>query len=254
MSPSRTAWHVLSKPVHSSQLAASAFAVKYVRTLATVNPGRPTQPHEIPRFPCVDAHAAREERILSTGPYLVSPSASKDPSGSGPEPPYARPSPTSYQLYHHTEPFSLIYSQTPLPQFSLAYETWGTLNSAKSNAILLHTGLSASSHAASSKLNPAPGWWEKFVGPGKALDTNQFFVICANVLGGCYGSTGPSSPNPMAGDGDGSSRAYGTNFPVLSIWDIVKAQWRLLDHLGIEKLYASVGSSMGGMSSLATAW
>lgn len=246
--------HALKKAACSPRVTASAFAIEHARTLATVSTGRPTQPRGIPSFPCVDAHAAREERILTTGPSLVSPSASKDPSSSGPEPPYARPSPTSYQLYHHTKPFSLIYSPVPLPQFSLAYETWGTLNSSKSNAILLHTGLSASSHAASTRLNPSPGWWEKFIGPGKALDTNQFFVICTNVLGGCYGSTGPSSPNPLAEDGDGTSRAYGTNFPVLSIWDIVRAQWLLMDHLGIEKLYASVGSSMGGMTSLAAAW
>jgi homoserine O-acetyltransferase len=237
-----------------SQISASTFAIKHIRTLATVSPSRPTQPREIPKFPCVEAHATREKRILSIGPSLESSSASKDPSASGPEPPYARPSPTSYQLYHHAQPFQLIYSPTPLPKFSLAYETWGALNSRKSNAILLHTGLSASSHAASTNLNPAPGWWQKFIGPGKALDTNQFFVICANVLGGCYGSTGPSSPNPVAGDGDGTSPAYGTNFPILSIWDIVRAQWHLIDHLGIEKLYASVGSSMGGMSSLATGW
>lgn len=220
---------------------------------------------EVPSFPCVDAHAAREEKILkhraSTGPALTSPasvqssSGSKDPSDSGPEPPYARPNPQSYKLYHHASPFPLVYSPTnPLPEFDIAYETWGTLNASKTNAILLHTGLSASSHAASTELNPAPGWWEKFIGPGKALDTDQFFVICTNALGGCYGSTGPSSHNPVAGDADGLGAEYGTNFPVLSIWDMVRAQWELVDHLGIDKLYASVGSSMGGMSSLATAW
>lgn len=232
-----------------------------------------SKPRDAPSFPCVDAHAAREERILkrsvgTAGPALTSPPTSsspssssssststKNPSESGPEPPYARPNPKSYKLYHHAEPFQLIYSpENPLPEFDIAYETWGTLNASKSNAILLHTGLSASSHAASTELNPSPGWWEKFIGPGKALDTNQFFIICTNVLGGCYGSTGPSSPNPLAGDADGLGREYGTNFPVLSIWDMVRAQWMLIDHLGIDKLYASVGSSMGGMSSLATAW
>lgn len=253
MSSSRTVSHALKKAVQNLQPATSALTIRRAG-LATVSPGRPTQPRGPPKFPCVDAHAAREERILSTSPSLMSPSPSKDPSQSGPEPPYARPSPTSYQLYHHAKPFSLIYSPTLLPQFTLAYETWGTLNPTKSNAILLHTGLSASSHAASTRLNSSPGWWEKFIGPGKALDTNQFFVICANVLGGCYGSTGPSSLNPTAGDEEGTSRVYGTNFPVLSVWDMVRAQWHLMDHLGIEKLYASIGSSMGGMSSLATAW
>lgn len=114
--------------------------------------------------------------------------------------------------------------------------------------ILLHTGLSASSHAASSQLNPLEGWWEKFIGPGKALDTDQFFIICTNVLGGCYGSTGPSSIDPRIG------QPYATRFPVLSIFDMVRAQFSLLDHLGIHRLYASVGSSMGAMQSLAAGW
>lgn len=190
-------------------------------------------------FPCVDAHAARESKILSSRPYPSS--------DSGPEPPYARPSPTSYKTYHHSKPFPLTY-RSILPSFDIAYETWGTLNAAKDNAILLHTGLSASSHAASTELNPDTGWWEKFIGPGKALDTNQFFVICTNVLGGCYGSTGPSSNDPSSGT------KYGTNFPILSIFDMVGAQFELLDHLGIEKLYASVGSSMGAMQSLCAGW
>ncbi|KAF8339212.1 Alpha/Beta hydrolase protein [Cantharellus anzutake] len=208
-----------------------------------------------PKFPCVVAHAERESRLqagLRPAPAFLSPSPTPaNPSASGPEPPYARPNPTSYRIYHHSEPFPLIYSRTPFPEFDIAYETWGELSPAKDNAILLHTGLSASSHAASTSLNPASGWWEKFVGQGKALDTDQFFVICTNVLGGCYGSTGPSSINPHSAE-DGAP--YGTNFPVLSIFDIARAQFHLLDHFGIKKLYASVGSSMGGMTSLATAW
>jgi homoserine O-acetyltransferase len=140
------------------------------------------------------------------------------------------------------------YRAEPLPEFEVAYETWGTLSPARDNAILLHTGLSASSHAASTRENSAPGWWEKFVGPGRALDTDQFFVVCANVLGGCYGSTGPSSVDPT------TRRPYATTFPVISIFDMVRAQYALLDHLGVEKLYASVGSSMGGMQSLAAGW
>lgn len=140
------------------------------------------------------------------------------------------------------------YSADPLPEFDVAYETWGTLSPARDNAILLHTGLSASSHAASTRENGAPGWWEKFIGPGRALDTSQFFVVCANVLGGCYGSTGPSSVDPTTG------KPYATTFPVISIFDMVRAQYALLDHLGVEKLYASVGSSMGGMQSLAAGW
>ena len=184
-------------------------------------------------FPCVDAHAQRESRLRAD---------------SGPEPPYARPNPASYRTYHHPHPLPLAYSLTPLPSFDIAYETWGTLSPQKDNVILLHTGLSASSHAASTPANPAPGWWEKFIGPGKAIDTNQFFVICTNVLGGCYGSTGPSSIDPATG------KHWATRFPIVSIFDMVNAQFRLLDSLGINKLYASVGSSMGAMQSLAAGW
>jgi homoserine acetyltransferase len=201
-----------------------------------------------PSFPCVDAHKARESRLLSSS---SSPPASS--SESGPEPPYARPSPTSYKVYHHPKPLALIYG-FHLPSFDIAYETWGTLNPQKNNAILLHTGLSASSHAASTKLNPADGWWQKFIGPGKALDTDQFYVICTNVLGGCYGSTGPSSLDPTSSSSPHDATRYGTNFPILSIFDMVSAQFHLLDHLGIDSLYASVGCSMGAMQSLAAVW
>ncbi|KAF8305632.1 homoserine acetyltransferase [Clavulina sp. PMI_390] len=244
-----------ARPVRASVATSSTSPNAAAETTAAVPPTSPI-------FPCVDSHSDREERILQSmaqagapsGPVITS-AASKDPSTSGPEPAYGRPNPSQYKRFHYKEPFPLIYSPSnPLPQFDIAYETWGTMNATKSNVILLHTGLSASSHAASTELNPAPGWWEKFIGPGKALDTDQFFIICTNVLGGCYGSTGPSSHNPAAGDADGLGSEYGTNFPVLSIWDIVRAQWKLIDHLGIEKLYASVGSSMGGMSSLAAAW
>ncbi|EJD01563.1 homoserine acetyltransferase [Fomitiporia mediterranea MF3/22] len=200
-----------------------------------------------PSFPCVDAHAARESRILQSS-SLRSSEKDVDPSTSGPEPAYSRPRPTEYLTYHHDKSFPVIYSDTALPEFDIAYETWGRLSPARDNVILLHTGLSASSHAASNALNPSEGWWEKFIGPGKALDTNEFFIICTNVLGGCYGSTGPSSIDPRTGT------YYGTHFPILSIFDMVKAQFALLDHLGIDKLYASAGCSMGGMQSLATAW
>ena len=197
---------------------------------------------ERPVFPCVEQHAARQSRILSS---LAS--TSSDPSSSGPEPPYARPAPQSYKTYHHRAPMPLTYA-APLPEFTVAYETWGTLSPSRDNVVLLHTGLSASSHAASTPANPAEGWWEKFVGPGRAIDTNQFFVVCTNVLGGCYGTTGPSSLDPATGD------PYATRFPVVSIFDMVRAQFCLLDHLGVDKLYASVGSSMGAMQSLAAGW
>ena len=221
--------------------------VRNARLLSYGSPAaspKPSIARSRPSFPCVDQHAARESRILQD--YV--PKFLREPSDEGPEPAYSRPKPTEYQLFHHSEPFPLTYSADPLPSFDIAYETWGTPNAAKDNAILLHTGLSASSHAASTPLNPSEGWWEKFIGPGKALDTNQFFVICTNVLGGCYGSTGPSSIGPR------TNSYYGTTFPVISIFDMVNAQFKLLDQLGIGKLYASVGSSMGGMQSLAAAF
>jgi len=210
-----------------------------------------------PSFPCVDAHAAREARLQKgfKGAITATP-PSPASSSSGPEPPYARPSPESYKIYHHSEPIELVYSGS-LPSFDIAYETWGTLSPKKDNVILLHTGLSASSHAASTETNPSEGWWEKFIGPGKALDTNQFYIICTNVIGGCYGSTGPSSFLPPASDPEGTTQGkerYATNFPVLSIFDMVRAQFKLLDGLGIGEIYASVGSSMGAMQSLAAGW
>lgn len=221
---------------HARPSSVSAHSVRPART-ETLSPSR-----HFPSFPCVDQHAARERRILSQRA-----SQSPDPSSSGPEPPYARPSPSTYQVYHHAKPLPLTYAE-PLPGIDIAYETWGTLSPARDNVILLHTGLSASSHAASTRENPAPGWWEKFIGPGRALDTRRFFIICTNVLGGCYGSTGPSSIDPATG------KPYATTFPVIGIFDMVRAQYALLDHLGIEKLYASVGSSMGAMQSLAAGW
>lgn len=196
-------------------------------------------------FPCVDANEARAERLRNQGPALESNSSSSTSTDDGPEPAYSKVV-SGYELFHYDQPFSLDYGGE-LPSFSLAYETWGKLNPSKSNCILLHTGLSASSHAASTPKNPSKGWWEAFIGPGKPLDTNKYFIICTNVLGGCYGSTGPSSPHPSDG------QAWATRLPLLSLWDMVRAQFKLLDHMGIEKLYASLGSSMGGMQSIAAA-
>jgi len=206
-------------------------------------------------FPCVDqnelrAHRLRQQRDSKADPAAINlPNLPNPPPKSseedGPEPAYANVV-SGYQVYHHAQPYALDYGGH-LPSFDLAYETWGALNAARDNVVLIHTGLSASSHAHSSAANPSEGWWEKFIGPGKAVDTNKFFVICTNVLGGCYGSTGPSSADPSDG------RPYATRFPVLSIFDMVRAQFHLLDSLGIDKLYASVGSSMGGMQSVAAA-
>ncbi|KAF4544747.1 Alpha/beta hydrolase fold-1 [Lasiodiplodia theobromae] len=179
-------------------------------------------------FPCLDALENRSATLQKRS--LL-----------GPEPSYTT---GNHENFVCKEPMLLDWGGI-LPEFNIAYETWGNLNADKSNAVLLHTGLSASSHAHSTEANPQPGWWEKFIGPGKPLDTDKYFVICTNVIGGCYGSTGPSSIDPANG------QRYATRFPILTMEDMERAQFRLLDHLGIDKLYASVGSSMGGMLSLA---
>ena len=153
---------------------------------------------------------------------------------------------TGYRLYRHEAPFSMRLGGS-LPGFSIAYETWGRLTPSRDNAVLLTTGLSPGSHARSHPDAPAPGWWEEFVGPGLALDTNRWFVVCSNVLGGCAGSTGPASIDPRTG------RPFGMSFPSLTIEDMVTAQHALLRHLGIERLHLAIGSSMGGMQSLAIA-
>ena len=134
-----------------------------------------------------------------------------------------------------------------LPEVTLAYESWGTLSEAADNAILIFTGLSPSAHAASSDEDSSPGWWEYMIGPGKAIDTNRFYVVCANTLGGCYGSTGPGSVNPETGEN------YGADFPDVTVEDIASSGYYLMRDLGVEKLHAAVGSSMGGMSSIAYA-
>ncbi|KDR83904.1 hypothetical protein GALMADRAFT_54589 [Galerina marginata CBS 339.88] len=221
---------------------------RLLRALSSKSCPPPTP--EQPNFPCVDAHAARESRLKASflAPTTRDSSSFSSDTDTGPEPPYARPNPATYHTYHHPHPLPLTYSATPLPSFDIAYETWGTLSPKRDNVILLHTGLSASSHAASTPANPAPGWWEKFIGPGKALDTDQFLVVCTNVLGGCYGSTGPSSVEEATG------KPWATRFPIVSIFDMVNAQFCLLDHLGVDKLYASVGCSMGAMQSLAAGW
>ena len=132
-----------------------------------------------------------------------------------------------------------------LPEFKLAYETWGKLNAARSNAVLIFTGLSPNAHAASSSADPEPGWWEKMVGPGKPLNSNRYFIICLNSLGSCKGSTGPNSINPATGE------PWRLAFPELAIEDIAASGALLLDALGIDQLHAMVGPSMGGMTALA---
>ena len=128
---------------------------------------------------------------------------------------------------------------------TIAYQTYGSLNAAKSNAFLICHALSGDQHVAN--VNPVTGkngWWETMVGRGKPIDTDRFFVVCANVIGGCMGSTGPASTNPSTG------RPYGLEMPVVTIADMVRAQAMLLDHLGIETLFCVTGGSMGGMQVL----
>jgi len=127
----------------------------------------------------------------------------------------------------------------------IAWECWGELNSDRTNAVLIFTGLSPSAHAASSREDPVPGWWEEIIGPGKPLDTRRYFVICVNSLGSCFGSTGPASIDPHTGD------LYRLNFPVLSLEDVARAGYTVLHQLGIERVCATVGPSMGGMTTLA---
>jgi homoserine O-acetyltransferase len=126
----------------------------------------------------------------------------------------------------------------------LAYETWGALNAARDNAVLILTGLSPSAHAASNAIDDSPGWWEDIIGRGKAIDTNRWFVICVNSLGSCKGSSGPASINPATGE------PWRLDFPELSLEDVGNAGYELARGLGIERLAALVGCSMGGMSAL----
>ena len=150
-----------------------------------------------------------------------------------------------------------MHAGAQLPQFTLAYETYGTLNKRRDNAILLFHAMTGSQHAAGFNDDVAgvgerwtsemhDGWWDGFIGPGRALDTDRFFVICANYLGGCYGSTGPTSPKS---DGE----IWGANFPAIRLADIVDSQLKLVEHLGIETLHAAVGASIGGLLALSLA-
>ncbi|MEP6535814.1 MAG: homoserine O-acetyltransferase [Bryobacteraceae bacterium] len=132
-----------------------------------------------------------------------------------------------------------------LAPVDVAYETYGALNSARTNAILIEHAFSGDAHAAGiSHDGGKPGWWDNMIGPGKAFDTNKYFVICANVLGGCKGTTGPQSINPANG------LPYAMQFPVITMSDVVRLQKMLVEHLGIERLLSVAGGSMGGMQAL----
>ncbi len=140
-------------------------------------------------------------------------------------------------------PFNLSTGGT-LPELKIAYETYGTLSPQKDNAVLIFHALSGDSHVAAHDEQDDPGWWDILIGPGKYVDTNRYFVICANVLGGCRGTTGPDSVNPETG------KEYGFNFPPISVSDIVDSQKKLVESLGIKRLLAIIGGSLGGLMAL----
>ena len=135
-----------------------------------------------------------------------------------------------------------LYHGGTLRGAQIAYESWGELNAARDNAILLFTGLSPSAHAAATEQDPSPGWWQRMIGPNLALDTSRYFLVCVNSLGSCFGSTGPASIDPATG------KRYGIGFPQLAVEDIASAAYAAMRALGIEQLAAVVGASLGGMS------
>jgi homoserine O-acetyltransferase len=164
----------------------------------------------------------------------------KSDQGQNGQPPYDSQTVT----FTKDEPL-VLDSGVELAPFTIAYQSYGVLNEARSNAIMICHALTGDQHVANDHpITGKPGWWDMMVGPGKPIDTNKYFVICTNVLGGCMGSTGPSSLNPATGE------SYGLDFPVITIADMVRAQARLIDHLGIDSLFSVIGGSMGGMQVL----
>jgi homoserine O-acetyltransferase len=141
-------------------------------------------------------------------------------------------------------PSFLLDCGVSLPQVSVAYEMYGQMNADRSNVILVEHAFTGDAHAAGIGEDGKPGWWDRMIGPGKAFDTNQYCVVCSNVLAGCRGTTGPASINPATG------LPYGMSFPVVTIGDMVRLQKALLDHLGVERLLSVAGGSMGGMQVL----
>ncbi len=156
----------------------------------------------------------------------------------------ASPAPVHAQFMRFQQPLPL-QSGAALPDYTLAYETYGTLNAARSNAVLVCHALNAGHHVAGVDEQGREGWWDNLVGPGKPLDTDRFFVIGINNPGSCFGSTGPMHVNPATG------RAWGSDFPVVTVEDWVDAQARVIERLGITQLAAVLGGSLGGMQALA---
>jgi homoserine O-acetyltransferase len=147
-------------------------------------------------------------------------------------------------LYDRDDPLVLSSGRTLAP-VEVAYETYGTLNADASNAVVICHALTGDAHAAGHHGDPSRrGWWDTLIGPGKAVDTDRFFVVCSNLLGGCKGTTGPRSIDPATG------RRYGMSFPPITISDLVAVQRRLLHHLGVRQLHAAIGGSLGGMQVL----
>ena len=152
---------------------------------------------------------------------------------------------TKYFTFANSPNELILESGEKLGPITLAYETYGKLNDQKSNAVLILHALSGDAHAAGfHKGDKNPGWWDAMIGPGKGFDTDKYFIICSNVLGGCKGSTGPSSQHPRTG------KPYGLDFPIVTVKDMVNAQRHLINHLAIEQLLAVAGGSMGGMQVL----
>ena len=163
-------------------------------------------------------------------------------------PPYLDPKSVGIvtpKVLHFDEPLTLECERV-LPSFDLVIETYGVLNTDKTNAILICHALSGSHHAAGyhSEQDTKAGWWDNLIGNGKAIDTNQFFVVCLNNIGSCHGSTGPTTINPTTGE------IWGADFPLITIKDWIKTQVMLSDRLGIDKWHAIIGGSMGGMQAL----
>ena len=156
--------------------------------------------------------------------------------------------PSEPRIVHQAATFHdgfTLESGVVLPELTVAYRTYGQLDTARANAVLVCHALTGDQYVADpSPQTGKPGWWDRVIGPGCPVDTDRFFVICANVLGGCMGSTGPRSERP------GTDSIWGTDFPTITIKDMVRAQHRLVEHLGIDRLFAVVGGSMGGMQAL----
>lgn len=149
------------------------------------------------------------------------------------------------EIFHSQEPFVVECGES-IPELTIAYETYGRLSHEKNNAILIEHALSGDAHAAGfhAASDGRAGWWDNMIGPGRAFDTDQFYVVCSNVLGGCKGTTGPASKNPL------NAKPYALDFPLVTIRDMIDAQKKLIDHLGINKLVTVTGGSMGGMQAL----